>query len=67
MTGAAPTYLSSQFVSRGSISGRSNRHHLNIPHLKSASGQRTFYYRAVKLWNDLCPELKASKTIREFK
>ena len=69
MTGAAPTYLSSQFVSRGSISGRSTRQtsHLNIPLLKSASGQRTFYYRAVKLWNNLCPELKASKTIREFK
>ena len=41
--------------------------HLNIPLLKSAAGQRTFYYRAVKLWNDLCPELKASKKIREFK
>ncbi len=69
MTGAAPTYLSLQFVSRGSISGRSTRQtsHLNIPLLRSASGQRTFYYRTVKLWNDLCPELKASKTIREFK
>ena len=30
-------------------------------------GHRTFYFRIVKLWNDLCPELKLSMTIRDFK
>ena len=69
MTGTAPTYLSSQFVSRGSVSGRPTRQstQLNIPLLKTASGHKTFYFRAVKLWNDLCPELKLSMTIQDFK
>ena len=69
MTGTAPSYLSSQFVSRGSVSGRVTRQstQLNIPLLKTASGHRTFYFRIVKLWNDLCPELKLSMTIRDFK
>ena len=69
MTGTAPSYLSSQFVSRGSVSGRVTRQstQLNIPLLKTASGHRTFYFRIVKLWNDLCPKLKLSMTIRDFK
>ena len=55
MTGTASTYLSSQFVTRGSISRRSTRQssQLNIPLLKSAAGHRTFYFRAVQLWNNL--------------
>ena len=32
-----------------------------------AVGHRTFYYRAVQLWNDLCPELNLSMTIKDFK
>ena len=65
----AYTYLSSQFVSRGSISGRSTRQstQLNISLLKTVSGHGTFYFSAVKLWNDLCPELKLSMTIQNFK
>ena len=56
-------------ICRGSVSGRSTRQstQLNIPFLKTASGHRTFYFRIVKLWNDLCPELKLSMTIRDFK
>ena len=69
MTGTAPSHLTSKFVSRGSVSGRVTRQstQLNIPLLKTASGHRTFYFRIVKLWNDLCPELKLSMTIRDFK
>ena len=54
MTEMAPTYLSSQFLRRN-ISGRSTRQAqlLNIPLFRSATGQRTFYYRIVKLWNNL--------------
>ena len=53
MQGMALTYLSLQFVSEGSISGRSIKQssHLNIPFHKNASAQRTFHYRAVQLWN----------------
>ena len=69
ITGTAPTYLSSQFLRRGSVSGRSTRQstQLTIPLLETASGHWTFYFRAVKLWNDLCPELKLSMTIQDFK
>ena len=68
MAGMAPTYLISQFVSCGRGSGRSTRQstQLNIPLLKTVTGQRTFYFRTVKLWNDLCPELMLSMTIGDF-
>ena len=31
------------------------------------TGHWTFYFRTVKLWNDLCPKLKLSMTIQDFK
>ena len=42
MTGHAPEYLSSKFLKRAEVSGRSTRNSqlLNIPLLKTASGQR---------------------------
>ena len=55
MTGSAPTYLSSKFLTRGEVSGRATRNSqlLHIPLYKSKSGQRTFFYRTVSLWNSL--------------
>ena len=55
MTGSAPIYLSSKFVTRGEVSGRSTRRFqlLQIPLFKSKSGQRTFFYCIVSLWNSL--------------
>ena len=43
----------SQFIKQGEIGGRATRSSqtLNIPFFKSASGQRTFYYRIVSIWN----------------
>ena len=69
MNGMAPDYLSEKFVHRGSISGRCTRNSqsLNIPLYKSATGQRTFYYRAVSLWNDLPAIIKTSTTLNIFK
>ena len=45
MTGSAPTYLSSMFLTRGKVSGRTTRSSqlLQIPLFKSRSGQRTFF------------------------
>ena len=45
MTSSAPTYLSSEFLTRGEVSDRINRSPklLQIPLFKSRSGQRTFY------------------------
>ena len=69
MSGTVPEYLSQQFVRRGSISGRCTRNSqsLNIPLYKSATGQRTFYYRAVSLWNALPENIKSSASIQTFK
>ena len=71
MKGMAPSYLSSQFTTRGIISGRTTRQsdHLNIPLFTSATGQKSFQYRIVKLWNDLPLKLKLKlcDTIASFK
>ena len=55
MTGSAPDYFSEQFLKHGVISQQvtPNSQKLNIPLFKSATGQRTFYYRIVSLWNSL--------------
>ena len=47
MNGHAPSYLSSQFIKRCDVSKRPTRSSqlLNIPQFKTASGQRSFYYR----------------------
>ena len=69
MTGSAPTYLSSKFLTRGEVSGRATRNSrlLHIPLYKSKSGQRTFFYRTVSLWNSLDNSLKLCESSRNFK
>ena len=63
MTGCAPDYLRSKLVTRGQASGRVTRNsqQLNIPLFRTATGQRSFQYRAVSLWNSLDKDLKLSK------
>ena len=60
MTGQVPNYLSSNFITRGNISGRVTRSstQLNRPLFKTKSGQRSFYYGTVTLWNALKPHFK---------
>ena len=69
MTGLAPNYLSSNFVSRGEISKRTTRNSnlLNIPLLRTKTGQRSSTYRIVKIWNDLPSEIKLAKNVKDFK
>ena len=69
VTGCAPDSLTDQFIKRSDVSTRTTRNSqkLQIPLLKSATGQRSFYYRTVKIWNTLDPSLKLSKTLQEFK
>ena len=54
-----PPYLSEIFIENEihDLNTRNNKA-LHIPQYKTVSGQRTFYYRAVKLWNDLDKDLK---------
>lgn len=69
MTGQAPKYLTDQFITREQVSNRKSRssQKLNIPLFRTASGQRTFYYRTIRLWNDLQPSLKSSRSVQVFK
>ena len=69
MAGLAPNYLSTQFLKRNEVSKRKTRNCqlLNIPLFKSSAGQRTFYYRAVTLWNKLDQSIKLSKDVKSFK
>ena len=69
MTGSAPSYLSSKFLTRGEVSGRATRNSqlLHIPLYKSKSGQRTFFYRTVSLWNSLDNSLKLCDSSCNFK
>ena len=39
----------------------------NIPLFRTATGQRSFQYRAVSLWNSLDTDLKLSKNHEVFK
>ena len=40
---------------------------LNIPLFKTASGQRTFYYRTVSIWNSMDSYLRTLKSVSAFK
>ena len=55
MNGMLPEYLSSQFTTRGTVSGKITRKsgQANIPLFTSTTGQKTFQYRIAKLWNEL--------------
>ena len=69
MNGLVPGYLSDQFIKRSSISTRKTRNSqlLNIPLFKTATGQRSFYYRMVSLWNALPQVIKLSQSLAQFK
>ena len=71
MTGLAPEYLTNKFTPRGSVSGRVTRNsqQLNIPLCKTATSQKSFYYRIVhvSIWNAIRPEMKLSQCVNSFK
>ena len=65
----APSYLTKKFVKRSDIHDRQtrNKHNLDNTNYKTATAQRTFYYRAVKIWNELDDELKNISELKVFK
>lgn len=69
LNGLSPLYLSEKFYQRDSIHQHStrNRNDLSIPMFQTSTGQRSFHYRAVKLWNNLDNTLKSIKNIKLFK
>ena len=69
MKGLAPSYLCEKFRKRSEVHSRATRNNnmLNVPFYKSASGQRTFHYRATKLWNAMSDDMKNYDHIGPFK
>ena len=69
MAGRAPPYLTSQFIQRSDVSKRTTRNSqmLHTPLFRSATGQRTFYYRTVTMSNNLKPVFELCKSLPDFK
>ena len=67
LTNCARVNLSPKFIQHSEISGCDTRssQKLDIPLIKTATGQRTFYYRIVNIWNSLDCSLKLSEYISE--
>ena len=64
-----PDYLCINFKKRSSVHDRatSNNNKFHIPLYRTFSGQRTFAYRAVSLWNSLDEGLQSSTLVKAFK
>ena len=69
MTGFAPNYLCNKFICREDVSKRNTRNSqlLNIPLFKTTTGQRSFSYRVVNIWNNLPTDIKLCKNVTGFK
>jgi len=69
MNGLALWYLSDQFIQRSSLSTLITRNSqlLSIPLFETETGQRTFYYRVVSLWNAMPRSIKLSQLVAHFK
>ncbi len=67
--GLAPSYLTVGFQKRSTVHDKDTRNKdlLTVPYYKSASGQRTFSYRSIRLWNSLPIELRELNEIGRFK
>ena len=69
LKGLSPSYLSDKFSTRATIHERQtrNRDSLNIPSSRINAGQRAFYYRGVKVWNNLSKDLRETTNTKVFK
>ena len=69
MTGLAPNYLCNKFICRGDVSKRNTRNSqlFNIPLFQTTTGQRSFSYRVVNIWNNLPTDIKLCKNVAGFK
>ena len=69
MSGLAPGYLGDQLIIRSNVSNRKTRNSqmLNIPLFRFATGQKTFHYRIVNIWNNLDNNIKLSIDVNTFR
>jgi len=67
--GLAPPSLCNKFTTRSQVHSRNTRKNdkLIIPFFRSATGQRSFLYRAAQLWNDLPESLTNMESFNVFK
>lgn len=65
----APPYLCNKFCKRSSVHSRLTRNQdtLQIPFYRTTTGQRSFHYRAVNLWNSLDDDIKKARSLHHFK
>ena len=65
----APSYLCGKLNKRQQISGRITRqsNDFQISKCRTATGQKSFQYRSVSIWNSLSPTAKQLSSIEHFK
>lgn len=69
LKGLAPSYLTNRFTLRSQTHNRNTRYkdELDVPLYRTAVGQRSFLFRATKLWNELPDIVKDTTSIKIFK
>ena len=69
MSGLAPGHLSDQLITCRTVSNWKTRNSEmpNIRLFRSATGQKTFHYRIVNIWNNLDNNIKLSINVNSFR
>ena len=69
MSKLAPAYLSDKLIRCGTVSNWKTRisQMLNIPLFRSTTGQKTFHYRIVNIWNNLDNNVKLCIDVNSFR
>ena len=69
INGLATSYLCTKYCKRFLISGRVTRqsNNIQIPKCRMATGQRSFHYCAVTIWNSLSESIRLSSSLLQFK
>jgi len=71
MSELAPAYLSGKLITRSTVSKREletrNSQMLNIPLVRSATGQKTLHYRTVNIWNNSNNNIKLCIDVNSFR
>ena len=69
LNGLAPGYLADYFITRLANHSRNLRRSgdLSLPRCRLSAGQRRFYFRGAKRWNDLPKDFQGIKDIKVFK
>jgi hypothetical protein len=69
INGFAPSYLSTRLRKRQEVHRYNTRHkdHLDAPTCRTATAQRSFFYRGVTIWNLFSSKTRNSQTLTSFK